>query len=174
MDTLALPPGTDLLRLQAADPARFPLLLESVAGGNALSRWDLLLATDGSGLRLDVDGRVRTLETGEDAGPDFLSALDQRWAAARQPGVDATLPFRGGWALFFAYELAAQVEPTLRLPAAPGPLPVAIAWRCPAAVLRDRASGECLAVAEAGAGDWLARLAAAPMAMPKPDAVATA
>ncbi|ODS64722.1 MAG: aminodeoxychorismate synthase, component I [Arenimonas sp. SCN 70-307] len=164
MDTLALPPGTDLLRLQAADPGRFPLLLESVAGGNALSRWDLLLATDGSGLRLDADGRVRALETGEEAGTDFLAALDQRWAAARQPVVDATLPFRGGWALFFAYELAAQVEPRLRLPAAPGPLPVAIAWRCPAAVLRDRASGDCLAVAEAGAGDWLARLAAAPMA----------
>ena len=48
-----LPPGLDLLRLQSVDPARFPLLLESVAGGNALSRWDLLLATDGSGLRLD-------------------------------------------------------------------------------------------------------------------------
>ena len=164
MDTLALPPGTDLLRLQAADPARFPLLLESVAGGNALSRWDLLLATDGTGLRLDADGRVRALESGADVGADFLQALDARWAAARQPASDAALPFHGGWALFFAYELAAQVEPRLKLPAAPGPLPVAIAWRCPAAVLRDRASGECLAVAEAGAQDWLARLAAAPMA----------
>ena len=41
-----LAPGTDLLRLQSAEPARFPLLLESVAGGNALSRWDLLLLGD--------------------------------------------------------------------------------------------------------------------------------
>ena len=58
-------------------------------------------------------------------------------------------PFRGGWALFLAYELAAQVEPVLALPAAGGGLPVALALRCPAAVLRDRASGDCVAVAEA-------------------------
>ena len=85
MNTLALPPGTDLLRLQSADPARFPLLLESVAGGNALSRWDLLLATDGEGLRLDVDGHVRSLGDGALVGQDFLQELDARWAAARQP-----------------------------------------------------------------------------------------
>ena len=54
-----LAPGTDLLRLQSVDPARFPLLLESVAGGNSLSRWDLLLLGDGDGLRLEADGRVQ-------------------------------------------------------------------------------------------------------------------
>ncbi|MFP5452475.1 MAG: aminodeoxychorismate synthase, component I, partial [Thermoleophilia bacterium] len=68
MLTRALPPGTDLLRLQSANPARFPLLLESVAGGNALSRWDLLLATDGTSLRLDAGDRVRRLPGGADAG----------------------------------------------------------------------------------------------------------
>ena len=164
MSTLALPPGTDLLRLQSADPARFPLLLESVAGGNALSRWDLLLATEGEGLRLDVDGHVRSLSDGAVVGLDFLRELDARWSAARQPRVEAGLPFEGGWAVFLAYELAAQVEPTLQLPPAPGPLPVALAWRCPAAVLRDRDSGRCLAVAEPGAAHWLERLAAAAMA----------
>ncbi|GAB2658258.1 aminodeoxychorismate synthase component I [Arenimonas aestuarii] len=164
MPTLALPPGTDLLRLQAADPAVFPLLLESVAGGNSLSRWDLLLATDGDGLRLDVDGHVRTLADGAVVGQDFLQELDARWSAARQPPADPVLPFRGGWALFFAYELASQVEARLRLPLAPGPLPVAIAWRCPAAVLRDRESGQCLAVAEEGSAHWLDRLAGAAMA----------
>lgn len=171
MNTLALPPGTDLLRLQSADPARFPLLLESVAGGNALSRWDLLLATDGEGLRLDVDGHVRSLPDGAVAGLDFLSELDARWAAARQPPGDPALPFQGGWAVFLAYELAAQVEARLQLPLAPGPLPVAIAWRCPAAVLRDRDSGQCLAVAEAGSAHWLDSLAGAAMA-PAPGAFA--
>lgn len=159
-----LPPGTDLLRLQSADPARFPLLLESVAGGNALSRWDLLLAGDGEGLRLDADGIVRRLPDGAPVGPDFLSALDAAWRAGRQPAGDPSLPFRGGWALFLAYELAAQVEPSLRLPAAGAPLPVALALRCPAAILRDRATGQCLAVAETGAESWLDRLAAAAMA----------
>ena len=76
-----LPPGTDLLRLQSADPARFPLLLESVAGGNALSRWDLLLATNGEGLRLDADGVTRRLDGAVPEG-DFLAALDADWRAA--------------------------------------------------------------------------------------------
>lgn len=155
-----LPAGTDLLRLQSGDPSRYPLLLESVAGGNALSRWDLLLVSDGSGLRLDADGGTRRLD-GTPAPGDFLAALDADWRALAAPHGDAThdagmhdaatLPFRGGWALFLAYELAAQVEPSLRLPAAPGPLPVALALRCPAAVLRDRHSGRCLALAEPGA-----------------------
>jgi anthranilate synthase component 1 len=161
-----LPAGTDLLRLQSGDPSRYPLLLESVAGGNALSRWDLLLVSDGSGLRLDADGATRRLD-GTPVPGDFLAALDADWRECAAPhDAGAALPFRGGWALFLAYELAAQIEPSLRLPAAPGPLPVALALRCPAAVLRDRRDGRCLAVAEAGAGHLLDGL------MPPPPAPA--
>ena len=144
-----LPPGVDLLRLQSAAPSRFPLLLESVAGGTALSRWDLLLMSDGGGLRLDADGCTRRLG-GDEVEGDFLAALDRDWKALQLDAGDGRLPFRGGWALFLAYELAAQVEPHLRLPAAPGPLPVALALRCPAAVLRHREDGACLALAEPG------------------------
>jgi anthranilate synthase component 1 len=54
------------------------------------------------------------------------------------------LPFRGGWGLFLAYELAAQVEPVLRLPPAPGPLPVALALRCPAVIARDATTAAAL------------------------------
>src|SRR5690606_28406204 len=76
--------------------------------------------------------------------------LDAAWAALRLPREEPRWPFRGGWALLLGYELARQVEPVLRLPDAPGDLPVAQALRCPAAVLRDHASGECVAVAETG------------------------
>jgi len=165
MLTRELADGTDLLRLQSSDPARYPLLLESVAGGNALSRWDLLLVADGDGLRLDADGQVRRLD-GRAADGDFLSALDHDWRAMQTPRAGGDLPFRGGWALFLAYELAGQVEPSLRLPHAPGPLPVALALRCPAAVLRDRASGRCVAVAEDGAASLLDAIAPAPAAEP--------
>jgi len=149
-----LPSGIDLLRLQSAAPGRFPLLLESVAGGTALSRWDLLLMTDGSGLRLEADGRTRRLDGGHVDG-DFLAALDRDWRALQLGQGDERVPFRGGWALFLAYELAAQIEPSLALPPAPGPLPVALALRCPAAVLRNREDGRCLALAEAGADAML-------------------
>ena len=170
MLTRELASGTDLLRLQSADPVRFPLLLESVAGGNALSRWDLLLLGDGEGLRLEADGRTRRLDGTPVAG-EFLAALDADWSALAVPNEPAWLPFRGGWALFLAYELAAQVEPSLQLPAAPGPLPVALALRCPAAVLRDRQSGRCLAMAEPDAThllDEISRRVTAATAAPAP------
>ncbi len=156
--TRALPADCDPLRLQRRAPSRYPLLLQStsssLAPGHALARWDLLLATNGEALRLDRDGRVRD-ETGADRGGDFLDALDTAWRALRTPREEPRWPFHGGWALLLSYELAAQVEPVLRLPPAEGVLPVALALRCPAALLRDRVTGECFALAEAGAEAWL-------------------
>lgn len=148
-----LPAGLDLLALHRLDPHRYPLLLESVAGGNTLSRWDLLLLGDGSGLKLEADGLTRDLD-GHPVAGRFLDALDRAWGQAGVPeswSPDAPpLPFRGGWGLFLAYELAAQIEPVLRLPPAPGPLPVALALRCPAVVARDRETGACFAYVESG------------------------
>jgi anthranilate synthase component 1 len=167
-----LPAGLDLLALHRVDPARYPLLLESVAGGNALSRWDLLLAGDGSGLRLDADGVSRRLDGQAQTGR-FLELLDADWRRERVACAEPGLPFRGGWALFLAYELAGQIEPILRLAPAPGPLPVALALRCPAAIARDRSSGRCLALWEPGREALLAGLdadlAAADGLPPLPD-----
>jgi anthranilate synthase component 1 len=147
--TRALPADIDLRELQRKAPSRYPLLLESVAGGNALSRWDLLLVADGSGLRLDPDGITRRLD-GRAREGGFLDALDADWSARRIAGDAMHWPFRGGWALYLGYELAQQVEPSLRLPAARDGLPIALALRCPAAVLRDRINGEVVAICEAG------------------------
>ena len=141
-----LPSGIELLSLHRLDAARYPLLLESVAGtgragsaGSALSRWDLLLIADGAGLRLERNDVVRRLDGTATGDEDFLAALDQDWRRERHPADEAMrhLPFRGGWALFLSYELAAGIEPVLRLPDAPGPLPVALALRCPAARSRN-------------------------------------
>ncbi len=146
-----LPAGTDLLALHRSAPSRYPLLLESAASGTVQGRWDLLLAADGGGLRLDADGVTRDLDGAAQAGT-FLEALDARWRQARVPAEEPRWPFRGGWALLLDYELAMQVEPVLRLPVRggghDGARPQALALRCPAAVLRDCASGECVALAE--------------------------
>jgi anthranilate synthase component 1 len=152
--TRELSSDVDLLALHRSSQARYPLLLESVAGGNALSRWDLLLIGNGDGLRLDADGNTRRLD-GTVISGKFLDALDADWRAQRCGVTDATLPFRGGWALFFAYELAAQIESVLALPAAPGPLPIALALRCPAAILRDHGTGRCVALCEDGHSELL-------------------
>ena len=156
-----LPADTDLLALHRLAPARYPLLLESVASGPAQGRWDLLLASDGSGLALDTDGVLRDLDGAVLPG-SFLEALDAQWRPLRLPQDAASpWPFRGGWALLLDYELAAQIEPVLELPRRPaGGRPQALALRCPAAVLRDRASGRCVAVAEAGQAHQLATIVA--------------
>ena len=157
--TRPLPVAIDLLDLHRFAPARYPVLLESVASGTAQGRWDLLLASNGESLSLARDGKTRR-DDGEVVQGDFLSALDQAWQACRTPREEPRWPFRGGWALFLGYELAAQVEPVLQLPSAGGALPVTMALRCPAALLRDHASGECIVVAEAGEEAWLERILA--------------
>ncbi|MEO8366899.1 MAG: aminodeoxychorismate synthase component I [Pseudoxanthomonas sp.] len=159
IESRALPPDTDLLVLHRQAPSRYPLLLESVASGTAQGRWDLLLATDGTGLQLDAQGVTRTLD-GQPVAGDFLGALDAEWQAQRTAREEPRWPFRGGWALLLDYELAGQVEPILALPHGGRGAPVALALRCPAAVLRDRASGECVALAETGSGGLLDRIVA--------------
>lgn len=155
----ALPADTDLLALHRLDPARYPLLLESSAAGTAQGRWDILLLTSGESFQLDRDGAVRD-QAGRAIGSDFLGVLDAAWQQLRVEHIECPLPFRGGWALLLGYELAGQVEPVLDLPVAPGGIPVARAVRCPAAILRDHATGECTAIAEPGAGRLLDKLGA--------------
>lgn len=145
--TRSLPFPVDLLSLQRVSPHRYPLLLESTAHGTAQGRWDLLLVGSGQSLRLDPDGVTRDSQ-GASLEADFFAALDEAWQAQRIARDEPRWPFRGGWALLLGYEAAAQVEPVLKLPRAPGGLPVALALRCPAAVLRDHTTGDCVVVAE--------------------------
>lgn len=166
-----LAPGLDLLALQRRARARYPLLVESVAAGTPHGRWDMLLAADGTRLVLGRDGLVRRAgESPSGVAPasddrpladhDFLRALDADWRMLHRPADASPWPFQGGWALLLGYELAAQVEPVLRLPPPPGALPVAVACRCPVALLRDRVTGELVALAEAGAEALLDRVLA--------------
>lgn len=156
--TRALSSGTDLLDLHRLDPSAYPVLLESSAAGPH-GRQDLLLAHAGDGFALHRDGLVRTLAD-EVVPGRFLDVLDAQWQAARvAPDGEHAAVFQGGWALLLGYELAQQVEPVLQLPPAEGALPVALALRCPAAILRDRSDGRCIAVAESRAEAWLERIA---------------
>jgi anthranilate synthase component 1 len=141
-------PGTpDLLRLHALSPQRYPCLLESAGSAGESARFDILLAFPGESLVLDADWRLQG--PGSRHGQhDFLDGLDRWWDEHRQPWQsDPCLPFRGGWFVFMAYELARQIEPRLTLRADPG-CPVAIATRTPAAIICDRHTGSHFALAE--------------------------
>ena len=158
MHLLPLHADTDLLALHRLAPHRYSVLLESTAAGKQ-GQWDMLLIADGAQLQLDADGTLQR-EDGSVVEGDFLAALDRDWQALRLPRnpAESEIPFRGGWALLLDYELAGQIEPILNLPQRTDGLPSAIASRCPAAVLRERDSGRCIAVAEDDRADLLAQL----------------
>jgi len=149
---IQLPPAAadTLLRLHRLRPDRYPVLLESAATGTPQGRYSLLLAAPGERLLRRGDG---TLE-GPGKGRRFLERLDDWWARERSAPGRPDWPFAGGWFLLLGYELAEEVEPTLRLPRAPDDL-CAVAWRMHAAVLHDHATGESVVLTETGSR-WLA------------------
>jgi anthranilate synthase component I len=145
----ALPRDLSFIDLQRLAPTRYALLLESVADSKSLSRWDFLFIANGEGLICSAEGQTRDF-AGEKIPGAFLDALDSRWKITGEEKEDFGIPFRGGWALFLAYELASQIESRLNLPVASGPLPMALALRCPAALLRNKNTGEVFFIAEQG------------------------
>ncbi len=117
-----------------------------MAAASSGSRFDILPMANGECLRLGSDGAL----SGPYAGASgFLSAFEEWWSAQRVPQAPTPLPFTGGWLLYMGYELAAEIEPRLRLPRSNDPV-AALAIRAPAAWIRDRASGQAWLLAEPG------------------------
>lgn len=146
----------DLLRLHELYPARYPHLLQSAATGPQ-DQFDILFAFPEATLTLEPDLRLAGV-TGDDH--DFLAALDARWQAQASVHTQDNigLPFRGGWFLYLGYELAAQIEPRLRLPAITTAQPIAVATRFRSALIRDHAENCLWLVTEAGTESRLATL----------------
>ena len=144
-----------LLALHATHPERYPVLLDSAAAGGPLGRFSILMAAPGERLTLDANSRL----DGPGTGNRFCERLNEWWRPTRGPGAPAPWPFAGGWFLYLGYELAQELEPTLRLPASPLPI-VALAWRMRAALLHDHANGRSVVVAEPGSEAEAERLAA--------------
>jgi anthranilate synthase component I len=135
------------LNLVEQFPERYPALLESVAvsAADGAARFDILPFVNGESLRLDRHGEL----TGPHAANGgFLGALDTWWKSLRtQRGSE--LPFTGGWLLYLGYELAAEIESSLRLPPSPDQW-VALALRAPAAWILNRADGQAWLISEPG------------------------
>lgn len=138
----------DLLQLHRAYPERYPYLLESVAHGTSTGRYDILFGFPGLTLELadlaTLNGAGLPIR-----GKNFLDNLDA-WCLAEHTPASACsrLPFRGGWFVYLGYELSAQIEPRLRLPAPDCTLPVAFATRIPAAFIKDHSVQRVTVIAE--------------------------
>jgi len=112
----------DLWALHQAFPQRYPALLSSASGLVNGHRYDFLFA---------------------DCVEVTLDALDQV-DVSRAHSHD--LPFVGGYLVFFPYEYAQQIEPTLNLPQADRL--EAKVWRVSAAFIWDRVTQQCHLVAQ--------------------------
>ncbi len=134
-----------LRQLVAIRPGYFPVLFDSAASASGATGHALtMLAAAPMGL-LALTREQRLIARGEARAPrrsdagGFLAALDAWWrdVHARAP---AACSLAGGWAVYLGYELATEVEPTLRLP--PGRLPWrAVAIRVGGALVHDHAAG---------------------------------
>ena len=181
MPTIPLTDAVDLAALQRVSRQRYPLLLASSAQALDAStrqhaRHDFLLCGNGEGFVLDADRQLRDLQ-GQPLPGGFFEQLQRDWTAlrVRPDNDDAAAPFRGGWALYLGYELAQEIEPVLQLPQAAGELPIAVALRCPAALLHDHATGQYRLACEGDPQPWLqqirADLQAAAALPPLPDSL---
>lgn len=118
--------------------------MQSTANDSALGRYDILMAFPGRQLVADSAGMAS----------GFLNALDTWWKTERTARCKSELPFHGGWFVYLGYELAAEIEPTLKL-RGDDVLPAAIAVRCPAALIRDHRQQRTYAVCEDSATDCI-------------------
>lgn len=161
----------DLLALCDRWPERYPFLLESVASGQkqpgvgldgqpvsttaeSQGRFDILMAFP------QTSGACLTQEAGQDFVRGFEQSLvengvthsDSVFADDTNTGSAETkalsLPFTGGWFVYFGYEFAQVLEPSLSLPTSN--LPLAKWVRIPTAILIDHQTGHGYLVAEPG------------------------
>jgi anthranilate synthase component 1 len=141
-------PVTALTVLATMSPEQFPVLLDSAAQG-PLARYSMAMFEPRAALLRDAQGRV----TGSGFAPGSGGFLDnlgywlRRESTVRDPR--KPLPFLGGWFVYLSYEMAQEIEPVLKLPAASGPY-TAFALRVEHLAVFEHASGNLYAVSQNG------------------------
>jgi len=142
----------DFLQLYRIDSAYYPALLETVLSDNKQKHYDILFLDPGQSIVLDH--RFQLSFDAKDHGEtllkqDFLSLFNQQWETAKYAEeASNSYPFRGGWFVYLAYELAQQIEPVLNLPRSSTNLPVAYASRFKSALIYDHLKNETVLVSE--------------------------
>ena len=135
----------DLLRLHAANPTRYPFLLQTLGGTLG---WDILFAFPEQKIKQDL-GQPGV----------FLDQLDQAWRAEKSAhdsdSKASWLPFHGGWFVYLSYELLHEIEASVPSRSAQSNFPMAYAARVPAAILVDREHDTTYLYAEPGRADLL-------------------
>ncbi|HXT52813.1 MAG TPA: chorismate-binding protein [Thermoanaerobaculia bacterium] len=150
----ALTPLAAYRRLAALSPVRF--LLESVAGGERVSRYSFLGVAPRELLFVHAD-RAEVMRPG--AAPERLPGAPLDALRARVGAFTARpaeVPFTGGWVGFFGWDLVRLLEPKLLASgaaAAGGDAPVAALGRFDTVVVFDHVRQRVLAIANEVEGE---------------------
>lgn len=153
-DSDSLSDTPDLYQFIDYNPERYPYLLYSSARRKDNTQYDILLACPQYHLILDSDHQLHCTAPDIDNSSwfreaSFLDALDRLILSdTTDTCTDAELPFTGGWFVYLSYEMAAEIEPCLSLPEPTENQPLAVASRCPAAIIFDRNSQQLIVIAE--------------------------
>jgi len=143
-----------LTLFNALDASRYPYLLSSSAVRKNNTQYDILLAFPQYTLTLKADKTLHCTDKNLPLSDGFFATLENFYQKhfEKDKVVESDdkegLPFCGGWFVYLAYEMAEEIEPRLSLPALPTPQPLAVAARCPAAIIVDRQKQQIFAVAE--------------------------
>ena len=129
---------------------RYPYLLQSSAVRDNNTQYDILIACPQYLLTLNSDKTLSCTDENVNLTSGFLDTLEKLYQNNKQMTSDekATLPFTGGWFVYLSYEMAAEIEPCLLLPMLPESQPLAVAARCPAAIIHDKKNRQLIAIAE--------------------------
>lgn len=145
--TSAIP---NLVLFNQYDSQRYPFLLASSASKKNNTQYDILFAYPQYNLTLNADKSLSCTDETLILGSNFFESLEKLYQANKvEPSTgDNSLPFTGGWFVYLSYEMAEEVEPSLSLPVPATWQPLAVAARCPAAIIYDKKNKQCFAVAE--------------------------
>jgi len=131
---------------------RYPFLLSSSAKKQNNTQYDILIALPQYDLTLNADKSLSCsnpeIKLQEGFFDTLESLLENNTKDAGQNRDDNALPFTGGWFVYLSYEMAEEIEPCLDMPRLPSNQPLAVASRCPVAIVVDKENKQCIAVAE--------------------------
>ena len=149
-------PGAALRKLAEREPDRYPVLLDSAAQG-PLARFTLLTGAPRAALWRDAAGKLGSRGVALSGG-GFLDELDAWYARERgAPALPKLLPFTDGWIVYLGYEIAEEIEPSVKLPRAVAPLS-AFALRVDTLAVHELSNDLVYAVSPAGAHEQHAAL----------------
>jgi len=143
---------SDLSALNQFNPQRYPYLLCSSTSKQNNAQYDILIACPQFLLTLNSDKSLSCTNKDVSVASGFFDTLEKLYQKDKKTAssTGSKLPFSGGWFVYLSYEMAEEIEPCLSLPALPEEQPLAVAARCPAAIIYDKQNNQLIAVAENG------------------------